>query len=44
MDTLMVKNPTWSNKVHRYFAEVSEYGVTLRHISGNDNIPADFLP
>ncbi|QQP40363.1 Uncharacterized protein FKW44_014377, partial [Caligus rogercresseyi] len=37
------KNPKWPAKYFRYFSEINERGIILRHISGKDNIPADFL-
>ena len=37
------RNPTWSPRQHRHFAEISELTTDLQHISGKNNIVADAL-
>ena len=37
------RNPTWSPRQHRHFAEISEMTTDLQHISGKNNVVADAL-
>ena len=37
------RNPTWSSRQHRHFAEISEMTTDLQHISGKNNIVVDAL-